>query len=93
MILDIEPIVYKGRAYYTYEFTDDDKHVEPCWYCTFGKKCFIGTRMALINGEWKEVKECGYACNRPLNFPAKCTSVNREDKRNVYFKRFRIEPK
>lgn len=81
----IEKIQYNGKTYNALSFTDEYQHIEPCWDCAFGGRCFIGYREAVIKGRTMSVRENGFTCHRPADFPRHCTAVQRSDKKNVYF--------
>lgn len=78
-------VVYKDITYNILPFDDSHKHVEPCWDCAFGGRCSLGMKEIIVKGEKKQVRENGFTCKRPADFPQCCTCVNREDNRNVYF--------
>lgn len=84
-IKTIEKIEYNGKTYKALPFEDGYQHIEPCWDCAFGGRCFIGTREAVIKGQTVQVRENGFTCHRPADFPSHCTAIQRKDQKNVYF--------
>ena len=85
-----DPVVgftqFEGKKYDILAFTDESRHCEPCPECVFGSLVSIGMYPHIVKGKIVMKNENGYKCDKPEGFDH-CTSIRREDGRNVYFRK------